>query len=107
MKPIAVLLTKTRFLKSDSGMIGSSARFSATMNPATAATSPTPKARVSGEVQPWSALPPKSVKKIMHVVATDSSTTPARSIFFVARWPGRVSATYEMANAATPTGTLM
>ena len=83
VKPIAVALTKTRFLNSDSGMIGSSARASAITNSTTAASRPRPQPQVSMAPQPWFFDPPKSVKKIRQVVAIESSSTPRMSIFLV------------------------
>ena len=88
--PMAVEFRKIGFLNSESGMMGSAARASVTMNRAMDAISPAPQVQVVSEVQP-PALPPKSVKKIRHVVATDRNTTPMRSIFCVAFLLGSVS----------------
>ena len=85
-------------------MIGSSARRSTMTNAAAASTSPAPNAHVSGESQPSSFLPPKSVKKIRHVVAAESSSTPRMSIRFSAFLFGRVRVNQAMVNAAMPIG---
>ena len=107
VKPMAVALTKIRLRNRLSGMIGSSARRS-TMTKAAAATSrPAPKAQVRGESQPSSFLPPKSVKKIRQVVATESSSTPRMSIRFSAFLFGRVRVNQAMVKAAMPMGMLM
>jgi hypothetical protein len=81
---MAVEFTKIRFLNRPSGMMGSSARRSTATKAAAATTRPAPNAQVSGESQPSSFLPPKSVKKMRHVVAAESSRTPRISIRFSA-----------------------
>ncbi len=107
VRPIAVAFTNTGLRNRLSGMIGSSALASAMMKPVTAASSPTPHAHVAGELQPKSLSPPKSVKKIRHVVAADRKITPRMSIRFVAFLLGSVRANSAITNAAMPTGMLM
>ena len=107
VRPMAVALMKIGLRNSESGMIGSFARDSASTNRTTATTRPAPNSQVSGAPQPWFLSPPKSVKKMRQVVAAESSTTPARSMGFVAFLFGSVSANQAIANAAMPTGMLM
>ncbi len=104
---MAVEFTKMRFLNRLNGMMGSSARRSTRTKAVAASTSPAPKAHVSGESQPSSFLPPKSVKKIRHVVAAESSSTPRMSIRFSAFLFGSVRVNQAMVNAAMPIGMLM
>src|SRR6478609_6990257 len=105
--PMAVALMKIGLRNIDSGMIGSAARDSVKMNSPAEATRPAPHAQVALESQPKSAEPPKSVKKMRHVVAAVRNSTPSQSMGFSARLFGSFSANTATKNAAMPTGMLM
>ncbi len=105
--PIAEALMKIGLRNRLSGMIGSSARASVMTKAAPARSIPAPHAQVAPEPQPKSSLPPKSVKKMRHVVVIDRNSTPSRSMRFVAFLVGSVSVNRAITNAAMPIGMLM
>ncbi len=62
---------------------------------------------MASESQPKSLSPPKSVKKMRHVVAAERKTMPRMSRGLVAFLFGSVRVNRAMTNAAMPTGMLM
>ncbi len=73
--PSAVATTKVGLRKSDSGMIGCTARCSTSTKASTDTAKTAMRTRVQPSVQPRS--PPKSVKNTSEVVAADRVTMPA------------------------------
>ena len=73
--PIALETLKTRERKSESGMIGSTARRSCQMKAASSATPATPSPMISGEPQPYS-TPPQLVSRISAATPPLSRVAP-------------------------------
>ena len=106
MNPTAEVAVKVRFLKSQSGMIGSEAFVSMKQKmPSDArATSPTPM--MTDEPQAYSE-PAQVVSKMMHVTPTERKAVPAQSILCGTRLTGRWSTAATTNRATMPSGRLM
>ena len=104
--PIAVATMKMRFVNRESGMMGSLALDSISTKTSPARSAPAPHIQVSIACQPWLSDPPKSVKKIRHVVVIERKMTPRTSIRFSGRCEGRRRKTTATSRARTPSGTL-
>ena len=107
-RPMRVVIVNVRLVNSRSGISGSLARVSATMNAATEASVRTarPDSRQFDQSYPLDESDSQLVSSTMPVVATAIVTMPAQSTGRDDRCDGSLSANHAMANAAMPIGML-
>src|SRR5580658_1607236 len=106
MNPTAEVAVKVRFLKSQSGMIGSDALVSMKQKTHRETKATSPVTMMTGEPQAYSD-PAQVVSKMMQVTPRDRKAVPAQSILCGTRLTGRWSTAATTNKAAMPSGRLM
>ncbi len=106
MNPTPDVAVNVRFLKSQSGMMGSEALVSIQQKIKSVASASSPRPMMVGEPQAYSE-PAQVVSRMMAVTPTDRKAVPHQSILWGTRLTGMCRTAATTKSAAMPSGRLM